>query len=142
MFFLTAWTSCTAQINQIEYLLPETVVVKIEDYVSNQVENKNLIYSAYLFKNDDGKFVLSIIDYNTETSSDGFQLVFDNVVKRSNRVIKVNKDIIPVFAPEDIEFSDFGSIELANGRVARQRVLMAFDGYIITFDRSGKIYEN
>ena len=84
----------------------------------------------------------AIMDYDSESSSDSFQLLINRVIKKSNRLIRVDKTEIPIITSEDMVFADLGSTGMPNGRIAKKRVLMTFDGYTITFDGSGKIYEN
>ena len=137
-----AMTSCSAQVNShIYYDLPESVTKHIKDHIDNsKLESSH--FAAHLFVNTDRNYVLTIINYNSKGRSDSFKFFADRVIERSNRLIRVGKNEMPIITSEDMVFADIGSTEMSDGRVAKKRVLMTFDGYTIIFDRSGKIYEN
>jgi len=137
-------TSCSAQMkNHIYYDLPETVTGKIKEHIeSYSSKDKGLLFVANLYRDLDNNYVLSIMDYNAKNSSDSFSLLIGGVIEKSNRMLRVGNYEIPIMTSEDMQFADLGETEMPDGRIAKKRVLMTFDGYTITFDRSGKIYEN
>ena len=141
--FAFIWTSCNAQVDYIYYDLPKAVDDKVEEYIkTSKIKDDRLFFAAKLSLNTDDHYLLSIIDYNEMNSSKVFGLLFDKVIKKSNRMLRIGDDSLPIITEEDILFANLGEVKMSDGRVAKKRVLMNFDGYTITFDRSGNIFEN
>jgi hypothetical protein len=136
-------TSCSAQMkNYIYYDLPEAVTDRIGKHIESRLaKNKDLRFTANLYQNSDNNYVVSIIDYHAKSNSDSFNLVIEGIIEKSNRMLRVDNIEIPIMTSEDMIFADLGKTKMPDGRIAKKRVQMIFDGFTITFDRSGKIYE-
>jgi hypothetical protein len=137
-------TSCSAQVkNCIYYDLPEAVTSQIREHIESSLsENKSLLFVAQIYKDVDNNHVVSIVDYTAKDSSDSFGLLYSEVVMKSNRMLRIDDYVIPIMISEDMVFADLGEAKMPDGRIAKKRVLMTFDGFTITFDRSGKIFDN
>ncbi len=142
LIFTLIGLSCAAQMdNYIYYNLPENVTERIEFYIENYSSRDDGVhFVAYLFDDDNNNYVISIIDYNVESSSESFLLLLNGIIEKSNRMLQVGEYKMPIMTSEDLLFADLGKIKMPDGRIAQKRVLMTFDGYTITFDRLGKIY--
>ena len=97
-------------------------------------------FAAKLSTEDNGRYFLSLTEYTEK--DENFKLIKEKVVQKSNRLLRIGKLDIPIFLSLDLEFADLGSEKLPNGRIAKTKVLHISDGFSITFDRSGVIYEN
>lgn len=137
-------TSCSAQMkNHIYYDLPKTVTGQIKEHIEHYIsKDSSTCFVADLSQNSNNQYLLSIVDYKSENGSKVFGLLYSEVIKKSNRMLRVGDYEIPIMISEDMVFADLGETKMPDGRVAKKRVLMTFDGYTIAFDRSGKIYEN
>jgi hypothetical protein len=144
ILFTFIGSSCAAQMNNyIYYNLPENVTQRIEDHIENYSSKDGVMhFVAYLFDDANDNYVISIIDYNPKSSSESFLLLLNGIIEKSNRVLQVGEYEMPIMTSEDLVFADLGKTKMPDGRIAQKRVLMTFDGYTITFDRSGKIYED
>lgn len=49
---------------------------------------------------------------------------------------------IPIINESDLVFAELGKNKAADGRIMKPRIIMNFDGFTLTFDKSGVIYKN
>ncbi len=146
LFYLMIGASvpCVAQTkNHIYYDLPKSINTRVRDHIDHYLsKGTDTDFVADLSENTDGRYLLSIIDYKKGSGPKVFGLLYSEVINKSNRMLKIGKYTIPIITSEDMIFADLGETKMPDGRVAKKRVIMNFDGYTITFDRSGKIYEH
>jgi hypothetical protein len=119
------WSICG-----IEYAFPESVTAKIENYLSaNESTSKQNEY--YLLLSADENYILEI-----NPITPGYQPI-DSLLKKSNRYMKLGNRTLPILFYTDMAFLNAG--KGYNGR--QKRVLVLTHGYIIRFEKSGKLLE-
>lgn len=141
-FFLLISFSSKAQSDFIVYDLPESVTNKVKEYIDGyRLKDNNKQFSGYLFNNKGNHYVLGIMIHDIQ-SIDTLDLIQEKIIKKTNRMIRAKEDyLIPLMIHEDLIFADLGHTKQKNGKVVRKKVIYNFDGYIITFNKSGKIYK-
>lgn len=124
---------------QIIYDLPQEVTEKAKDYLDkhNGTDSK---FIARLSKQGDERYILFIIHYDF-AGLENFKLIEEGLIKKTSRVIRVNKVLLPLITDEDFLFADFGSEKMKDGRIAKKKVIFNSEGYPIYFEKSGRLYE-
>ena len=139
--FLTVSCKSQSSSDSIFYELHKNVAHKVEKHLNGRLEQSNQIkFVADLSNLPDGKYLLSLIEYEG-TDTKGFDLIFNQLVKKTNRFLRTDNYKIPLILSFDLLFADLGKTKMPDGRIASKRVVFNFDGYSITFDRNGIIYE-
>lgn len=141
LFIILLLCSCSSKAQQIVYDFPKPVIEKVQTYIEKTpLENGN-IYALELAVGDNGQYRLSILEVKKDTSD----IVYNVLVKNTSRIAKIGNSNFPVIASEDFDFADFGTVydptnKNPKRRVGKRKIVRSFDGYSITFDRTGKIY--
>ena len=121
---------CYGQYGGIKYAFPESVTAKVENYLStNRSTSKQNEY--YLLLSADENYILEI-----NLITPGYQPI-DSLLKKSNRYMKLGNRTLPILFYTDMAFLNAGKGH--NGR--QKRVLVLTHGYIIRFEKSGKLLE-
>lgn len=135
--------SCQAKSQKIVYQFPQKVTEEITGYISNQkTENDKFILVLMLTPSQDQKFTISIFENKVDSSD----LVYNVLIKNTNRFVNIDNNFIPIITSEDIQFADFGTVNYPNEKTGKRRtgkkkVMMNIDGFTITFDNNGTIFK-
>lgn len=132
-------SSCKMNAQQIVYDFPEKVTEKAMDYLDKHKGTESK-FVAQLSKQGDERYILFIIHYDF-AGLENFKLIDEGLIKKTSRVVRVHKVLLPLITDEDFLFADFGSGEMKDGRVSKKKVIFNSEGYPIYFDKSGKLYE-
>ena len=129
----------------IIYDLPEKVSQRAREYIEGHIDdNGSTAFIAKLGKTNDGLYVINLIVYDFE-SLENFSLLNEEIIKKTNRVIRVKENLLlPLITDEDLQFAYLGEVppRQSGGKRGKKRIIFTDDSYSITFDKSGKIFEN
>ena len=135
-------TSCRAQDQKkmIYYEFPANVTTVINEYIEAKFDqDSTLLFAAEIWEQESNRYVFNLTEYNKGDKI--FKEIDERIVSKSNRVAKIGKFLVPIFLSIDLQFTDFGSEKLPNGRIAKNKIMYISEGFSITFNRSGNIFE-
>ena len=128
--------------NNIIYNLPKSVEERIGVMFSNKkVLSKD--YVAIFSIKSAGIYNVSLLKIDfLKFSTDSLYSFTDKFIKYNNRFLEIkNLGRFPILFSEDFLFGTYGEVSFPNGKRGKRKILVSNDGYNISFDARGNIFD-